>query len=259
MTAKEIVDELRTLGAESIKKVLRNHGVQEPFFGVKIGDMKKIQKRIKKNYQLALDLYDTGNYDAMYLAGLVADDAKMTKKDLNHWVKMANGGALASATVPWVAAGSNHGYEIALEWIESEKENVAVAGWATLSSLVAMKDDADLDQAGLKRLLERVEKTIHQQPDYVRKAMNGFLIALGTYVEGLSDLAVQAATKIGQVSVDMGNTACKVPDALEYINKAKVEGSDRQETQNGEMLNDGMCVLRNGWVIFVTGQNPPSR
>ena len=138
MTTKEIVEELRALGAESIKKVLRNHGVQEPFFGVKIGDMKKIQKRIKKDYQLALDLYDTGNYDAMYLAGLVADDAKMTRKDLNHWANMANGGALASATVPWVAAGSQHGYEIALEWIESDKENVAVAGWATLSSLVAL-------------------------------------------------------------------------------------------------------------------------
>src|SRR5271170_8485006 len=117
MTAKEIVEELRTLGSENIKKVLRNHGVQEPFFGVKIGDMKKIQKRIKKDYKLALDLYGTGNYDAMYLAGLVADDARMTKKDLNGWVKKAQGGALASATVPWVAAGSNHGYEIALEWI----------------------------------------------------------------------------------------------------------------------------------------------
>ena len=71
------------------------HGIQEPLFGVKIGDMKKIQKRIKKDYQLVLDLYDTGIYDAMYLAGLIADDVKMTKKDLQHWVKKANGGALA--------------------------------------------------------------------------------------------------------------------------------------------------------------------
>ena len=91
MTAKEIVEELGTLGSESVKKVLRDHGVKEPFFGVKIGDMKPIQKRIKKDYQLALDLYETGNYDAMYLAGLVADDARMTKKDLNRWVKMAKG------------------------------------------------------------------------------------------------------------------------------------------------------------------------
>jgi 3-methyladenine DNA glycosylase AlkD len=225
MNAKEIVEELRTFGAESIKKVLRNHGVQEPFFGVKIADMKKIQKRIKKDHQLALDLYDTGNYDAMYLAGLVADDVKMTKKDLNHWAKKANGGALASATVPWVAAGSNHGYEIALEWIESDYEHVAAAGWATLSSLVALKNDDDLDSAGLKRLLERVRETIHQEPDSVRSAMNGFMIALGTYVQGLSELAVEAAAKVGQVSVDMGNTACKVPDAVEYIHKAQKKGA----------------------------------
>jgi 3-methyladenine DNA glycosylase AlkD len=225
MTAKEVVEVLRTLGSESIKKVLRNHGVQEPFFGVKIGDMKKIEKRIKKDYQLALDLYATGNYDAMYLAGLVADDAKMTKKDLNHWVKMANGGALASATVPWVAAGSHHGYEIALEWIESKNENVAAAGWATLSSVVAMKADDDLDLPGLERLLKRVQKTIHGEPDSVRSAMNGFVIALGTYVKELSDLAVQAATKIGEVSVDMGNTDCKVPNAVEYIDKARAKGA----------------------------------
>jgi 3-methyladenine DNA glycosylase AlkD len=225
MTAKDIVEELRTLGAESIKKVLRNHGVREPFFGVKIGDMKKIQKRIKKDYQLALDLYDTGNYDAMYLAGLVADDARMTKKDLNHWVKTADGGALPSATVPWVAAGSRHGYEIAREWIESEEENVAVAGWSTLSSLVAMEDDDDLDTAGLKRLLGRVRETIHQQPDSVRLAMNGFMIAVGTYVRGLSDLAVEAAEKVGPVSADMGDTACKVPDAVEYIQKARDKGA----------------------------------
>jgi 3-methyladenine DNA glycosylase AlkD len=221
MTSKEILEELRKLGSESVKKVLRNHGVHEPFFGVKIGDMKKIQKRIKCDYQLALDLYDTGNYDAMYLAGLIADDAKMTKRDLNRWVKTARGGALASATVPWVAAGSRHGYEVALEWIESQKENVAVAGWVALSSLVAMKDDDDLDTAGLKRLLKRAQETIHEQPDSVRYAMNGFLIAVGTYVEGLSDLATQAAAKVGEVAVDMGNTACKIPNALEYIHKAR--------------------------------------
>ncbi len=225
MTAIEIVEELRVLGAESIKKVLRNHGVKEPFFGVKIGDMKKIQKRIKKDYQLGLDLYDTGNYDAMYLAGLVADDARMTKSDLDRWVRRADGGALATATVPWVAAGSHHGYEVALEWIESEDKNVAVAGWATLSSLMAIKDDADLDLAGLKRLLERVRETIHQRPDPVRLAMNGFLIAVGTYVQALGDLAVEAAVKVGRVSVDMGDTDCKVPDAVEYIQKAREKGT----------------------------------
>ncbi len=223
MTANEIVEELKALGSEGTKKVLRNHGIEEPLFGVKVGDMKKIQKRIKQDHQLALDLYDTGIYDAMYLAGLIADDAKMRPKDLNKWVEKARGG-LQSSTVPWVAAGGQHGWELAVEWIESKKEHVAVAGWTTLASLVSIKDDADLDLAELKQLLQRVQKTIHQQPDDVRYAMNGFVIALGTYVQPLADLALRAAEKIGPVTVDMGDTACKVPYAPEYIQKARKAG-----------------------------------
>ena len=221
MTAGEIIEELKRLGTESVRKVLRNHGAGEPVFGVKIGDLKKIQKRIKTDYQLALDLYDTGIYDAMYLAGLIADDARMTKKDLTRWVEKARGGALESSTVPWVAAGSRHGRELALEWIESKKENVAVAGWSTLASLVSVKDDGELELPELKRLLQRVQKSIHQQPDFVRYAMNGFVIALGSYVQTVSDDALRAAEKIGPVSVDMGNTACQVPNAVEYIQKVR--------------------------------------
>ena len=99
---------------------------------MKIEDLKKFQKRIKKDYQLALDLYDTGIYDAMYLAGLIADDAQMTKKDL----QVAGSArrlrrALGEFTVPWVAAESPHGQELALEWIDSKKEHIASAGWTT--------------------------------------------------------------------------------------------------------------------------------
>jgi 3-methyladenine DNA glycosylase AlkD len=225
MTAQEIVKQLESLGQDSYKKVLLNHGIQEPCFGVKVEELKKIQKRIKKDYQLALELYDTGIYDAMYLAGLIADDLKMTRQDLRHWVETANCASTCEYTVPWVAAESLHGREMALEWIESKKESVAAAGWATLSSLVAIKDDSELDLAELKRLLQRVQKTIQKQPNRVRYAMNGFVIAVGSYVKSLTDLAVQTAEKMGQVTVDMGDTACKVPSAVEYIQKVQKRGA----------------------------------
>ena len=158
MTAKEILEEIRPLGSDSYKRVMFNHGVKEPFFGVKISDMQKIVKRIKKDYQLALDLYDTGVYDAMYLAGLIADDMRMTKDNLQHWVDKAYCQGLCSATVAWVAAGSPHGWEMGLEWIDSERPLTAVAGWATLGSLVSIKPDAQLDLAALNGLLQRVQK-----------------------------------------------------------------------------------------------------
>jgi 3-methyladenine DNA glycosylase AlkD len=225
MTAQEIVAELETLGKEATKKVLLKHGAREPFFGVKVEELKKIQKRIKKDHQLALDLYDTGISDAMYLAGLIAADDRMTKKDLERWAKQAYWSMLSEYTVPWVAAGSAHGHELALKWIESKEENIAAAGWSTLSNLVALKEDAELDLAELKRLLERVAKTIHQQPNRVRYTMNGFVIAVGCYVPVLTNLALETAAKMGTIAVDMGGTACKVPGAAEYIKKVQQRGT----------------------------------
>src|ERR1700755_1343429 len=135
-TAADILKELKPLGSETIKKILLNHGIPEPLLGVKVEHLKEIQKRVKKDYQLALDLYDTGIYDAMYLAGLIADDMRMTKKDLRRWVDQANCGPLVGSTVSWVAAGSAHGWELALDWIESSRELTAAAGWGVLCGLV---------------------------------------------------------------------------------------------------------------------------
>lgn len=225
MTATEILSEIKALGRDSYKKVLLNHGIPEPVFGVKIADMKKIQKRVKKDYRLALDLYDTGVYDAMYLAGLIADDTRMTRKDLQHWLSKASSAALSDYTVAWVAAESNHGWDLALKWIDSPRERAASAGWSTLAGLVAIKDDAELDLAELKRLLRRLPRTIHDAPNQVRYAMNSFVIAVGSYVKPLTELALQTAAKIGAVTVDMGNTECKVPSATEYIRKVERRGT----------------------------------
>ena len=225
MNAKKILEELKAMGSEGVKKIFLNHGIKEPLFGVKVGDMKKIQKRIKKDHQLALELYDTGNYDAMYLAALIADDAKMTRKDLNHWVEKANCGPLAAVPVPWVTVGSPHGFEMAREWIDSKKDLVACAGWETFGGLVSVKPDAELDLTELKRLLQRLQQSIHQQPNRVRSAMNHFVIAVGSYVAPLTDLAIQTGEKIGNVTVDVGDTACTVPYSPDYIRKVQKRGS----------------------------------
>ena len=80
MTVEEIMAGLKSQGSEGIKKVLLKHGVKEPFFGVKVEYLKIIQKKIKKDYRLAKELYATGNADAMYLAGLIADDKQMGRE-----------------------------------------------------------------------------------------------------------------------------------------------------------------------------------
>jgi 3-methyladenine DNA glycosylase AlkD len=118
MDANDIVEHLRQLGADGYKTILLKHGAVEPVFGVKIEELKKMQKAIRTDHQLALALYDTGIYDAMYLAGLVVDDKAMTPADLRHWALRATSPTISLYTVPWVAAQGLHGRELALEWIE---------------------------------------------------------------------------------------------------------------------------------------------
>jgi 3-methyladenine DNA glycosylase AlkD len=218
MTAKDIVAELKKLGNAQTKKTWMTHDAKEPCLGVKVEDMKKIQKRVKMDYQLALDLYDTGIADAMYLAGLIADDAKMTRKDLQKWIEGASWGMVAEFTVPWVASASPHGREMALKWIESRDEAIASAGWQTYSSMVAIKEDADLDLAEIKSLLQRVANSIHQQPNRVKYVMNSFVIAIACHVKPLHKLAVDTANGVGKVAVELVG-ACKIPFAPDQIKK----------------------------------------
>lgn len=225
MTADEVIEQLRSLGGESIKRVLMKHGAKEPVFGVKIEHLQKIRKKIGTDYRLALDLYATGIYDAMYLAGLVADDARMTKKDLQKWVAGATSPPLCGYTVASVAAGSKHGRELALKWIDSPKESVVATGWATLGSLVGITPDENLDLAEIQKLLDRVATTIHGERNRVRYAMNNFVICVGCYVAPLAAAAEKTAKAVGKVTVDVGDTDCKVPPAADYIRKVRARGT----------------------------------
>lgn len=224
MTRDEVMNELKKKGSESIKKIFLNHGATEPMYGVKIADLKVIQKKVKKDHGLAMALFETGNYDAMYLAGLIADESKMSKKDIQQWAERSHSSGISEYTVSWVAAESEYGWELGMKWIDSPKENIASAGWNTLSGVMAMKPDNELDIATIKELLQRIIKEIHSAPNRVRYTMNGFVIGVGACIKELTKEAIETSKKIGDVYVDMEGTACKVPAAVEYIKKMEAKG-----------------------------------
>ena len=219
MTAKEILSQLKEMGSESTRKILEKHGAPSSQYGVKVEDMKKIQKKVKKNYELSMQLYDTGIPDAQYLAGLIADETRMTKNDLQRWAENASWHQMNEYSVAWIAAESAHGWELGLKWIDAKEDHIQSSGWATLANLVTLKEDKALNIKELENLLRRVGKEIHGAGNRTRYTMNSFLIAAGSYVEELTEEAIKIAKSLGPLMVDMNGTACKVPYAPEYIKK----------------------------------------
>jgi 3-methyladenine DNA glycosylase AlkD len=223
-TVEQVMAALQKKGSEKTRNTYARHGISIPMFGVSVADLKTIAKNIRGNQSLAIELYETGNYDAMYLAGIVADGSRMSKKQLESWAKNARCETLSAYTVAWVATESPHARELAMKWINSKNASIGVSGWATFAGIVATTPDEDLDLEEIKQLLDRVVNEIHKAPNKVRSMMNLFVIAVGGYVKPLLKLAKKAAKTIGPVSVDVGDTACKVPVALAYIEKIEKAG-----------------------------------
>ena len=224
-TVSQVMTALKKAGTAQTRKTFARHGAPENFFGVKVGDLKVIAKKIKGDQELACELYDTGNADAMYLAGIVADGSKMSKKQLDNWAKTAPWHMIAEYSVPGVAHESPHAHALAMKWIKSKNESIASAGWNTYAGIVTTRPDEELDLKEIESLLKLIENKIDKSPERVKYTMNGFVISVGGYVKPLAGKAKATAKTIGKVEVDMGDTSCKVPLATEYI--AKVEKSGR--------------------------------
>jgi 3-methyladenine DNA glycosylase AlkD len=221
-----IMAELKKKGSEKVRNMYARHGMAaERIFGVSIAELKAIAKTIKGQQALAYELYETGNLDAMYLAGLVADGSQMTKKQLNGGAEDAASLPMISEySVPWVVVENPHARELALKWIKSQNEQVASCGWCTYAGTVATKVDEALDLAEIEDLLSTVVNGMGGAQNRVRYTMNGFVIAVGTYVRPLLKQAKASAQQIGAVSVDMGDTACDVPLAVAHIEKMEALG-----------------------------------
>lgn len=226
-TLAAVLTQLKSKGSEKTRATYIRHGSPaDAVLGVSVADLKLIAKPLKREQELAYALYDTGLMEAMYLAGMVANGAGMTRERLQAWAEGSKAISMISDyTVPWVAVEHAEGRALALAWIASKREHVAAAGWCTYSGLVTLKRDEELDLKEIQGLLKTIAASIHQAPNHVRSAMNRFVIAVGAYVAPLADAAKATAAQMGEVTVDVGDTACKVPDALESIAKVEARGS----------------------------------
>lgn len=224
MKVTEAMSRLERLGSEQTLKTLRRHGVTGPAFGVKYSDFYALQKEIKADQPLARGLWDSGNYDARILATLVADPEAMTDAELETWQAAVDDYPLNSALAS-VAARSPSAKKLAERWRRAKAEYRSAAGWHIVGGLSA--PDTIADDEWLRPCLAEIRKGIHAAPNRTRSAMNSALISIGGYRPALRDEALAVAKAIGKVEVDHGDTSCKTPDAVEYIEKMAVRHSKK--------------------------------
>lgn len=224
MNFEMVMQELEALGKERTKKIYVSNGAKEPLFGVATGHMKPMSKIIKRNQPLAEQLYATGNYDAMYFAGVIADPDAMTEADFDRWIDDAYFYMLSDYVVAVTLAEADIAQEVADKWITSGEELRMSAGWSCYCWLLGNRKDAEFDATKIANMLKQVEDTIHESPERTKYAMNNFIYTVATSYSPLHDLAVQTAQAVGPVEVQQDNGKSKFLNASENIQKVVDKG-----------------------------------
>ena len=218
MNAQQILSTLEKLGKPQTAAIYKRYGTGDNVFGVLTSEIAKLQKKIKVDHALALELWKTENAEARVLALQIADPAKLTRTDADRL--LADGPVrFVGSYLSDLLARSPIAEATMRAWMKSPDELHREMGYSVLS--VRLKDDTDsISDADAEKVLATIENEIHRSPNWARYAMNNALIAIGVYKPALRKKATAAARRIGKVEVDHGKTYCKTPDAAPYIERA---------------------------------------
>ena len=219
MILDEVLLELEAAGTERTKKTYISNGAHEPLFGCAIKNLNPISKRIKHDNELAFALYDTGNYDAMYLAGMIVDVKKMSRQDFEDWIKKAYFFMLSDFVVAICLVEADFNLELAEEWINSGNELKMSAGWSTFTWTLESTKDNLFDFEQINRLMDKVEQEFHVAPRRAKNAMNAFLVSVGISYLPLHEKAYVLAKKIRDEVIQQ-DPKCKQPGAVATIDNA---------------------------------------
>jgi 3-methyladenine DNA glycosylase AlkD len=224
MNYTEIMQTLEEMGTAQNRKVYARHGVGENMFGVSFGNLKELKKLAKKDHELAMLLWASGNHDARNFATMIADPKKVDEALLDAWVQDLDNYVITDSFVG-LAGKTELAQAKAVEWIPSDGEYIARAGWHLLANL-AQKEDS-LPDSFFEPYLLTIREEIHQRPNRTREGMNNALIAIGIRNPEMMGKALIVADTIGEVDIDHGKTSCKTPFAPDYIERTVARKKSR--------------------------------
>lgn len=222
MDRDTVLKELEALGTERTKKRYLSNGAREPLFGVATGAMKPLAKKIKKDQALADELYATGNFDAMYFAGVISD--MKTPEEFDRWMEDAYFFMLSDYVVAVSLAEAPFAQELADKWIASGEELKMSAGWSCYCWLLGRWPDSAFDKNKLSAMLDQAKEQIHDAPDRTKVSMNNFILTTAISFEPLHEKAVETAAAVGPVEIRKDEKKSSTLLASEAIQKAVDRG-----------------------------------
>ncbi|GAP68970.1 3-methyladenine DNA glycosylase AlkD [Bacteroidales bacterium 6E] len=215
MKVSEILEHFEALGNEKVRVHNVKYGAGENQFGVKMGDIRALAKKIKTNHKLALELWETGNVEARFLAVLIINPKELSAVEVDSLVRSEKFTHVSDWLVSYVIKVHPDREEMRTKWMTETDPMAARAGWSLTADRVA-KDPDGLDLSGL---LDRIEAEMGTAASEIQWTMNFTLAQIGISFPALRSRALTIGEKLGIYRDYPVSKGCTSPFAPIWINE----------------------------------------
>ena len=215
METKDILAQLEALGDEKMRAHNKKRGAGDNQFGVKMGDIRAIAKKIKTNHELALELWNTGNVEARFLAALIIDPKKLSNDEIAKIVSSEKFTHIADWFYSYVIKEYPDKETLRQKWMQTSEVMQARAGWSLTAGCVTRNPEL----VDIPALLDRIEKEMPTAASEVQWTMNSTLAQIGINHPQYRERALAIGEKLGIYRDYPTSKGCTSPFAPIWINE----------------------------------------
>ena len=192
---REILAWLERRGTKRNREGMARYGIVAPkVFGVSMATMQPLAKRLGRDHDLALALWDTGWFEARILTAFVDDPAQVTAAQMDRWARDFDNWAVCDTLCFRLFDRTPFAWRKVEQWSRRRGEFVRRAAFALLAGLAV--HDKDADDAPFLRSLALIERAATDERNFVKKGVNWALRTVGQRSEVLNDAAIEVAQRL---------------------------------------------------------------
>lgn len=172
MSVDEIVKELRFIGSKKNVEGMRKFGITSrcKILGVPKSELRRIAKKIGRNQELAIKLWNCGIHEAKILACMIAEPEKFSDELMDKWVSEMDNWELCDQCVINLFWKMKNAFKKAVEWSQSDHEFTKRAGFALMAKIAL--SDKRIGDEDFERFLSIIKEKATDNRNYVKKAVS---------------------------------------------------------------------------------------
>lgn len=223
MNKTEALAALRKLGTRRTLDGMARYGLEaKQAFGVSMGSLIALQKKVGIDHDLANELWYSGWYEARLFASMIGDPARVTKKEMTAWATEFENWGDCDTVCFKLWDRSPHAWGKAREWAASPREYVKRAGFVLMACL-ALHDKKTADKPFLAFLTLIEKKGARDERNFVKKGVSWALRGIGGRSIPLSKAAVAVSRRLAEAEEPAPRWVGK--DALRALTSPRIKAA----------------------------------